>query len=195
MRIFLAVNLSSAVKKSLAELQNKIKNSFPMEFQDKVAKWVAPVNLHLTLLFLGEVGEREIPQLVEIIQKVIQNQPPFALKMKNICYGPSIKLPPRLIWVGIKKNQRLEEIANDLRDACSNANISREMEGEFVGHITLARVKDWVWKRLELEERPEIEKEFNLKIEVHSIDLMESRLKRSAPEYVILQSFPLTGLE
>ncbi len=196
MRLFLAINLSVAVKERLAQLQQEIKNSFPMEVSDGVAKWVAPQNFHITLLFFGEAGEREIPRLVEIIQKTVQDQPLLLLKIKNIRYGPTAKLPPQLIWAEIEKNQALENIANNLQDDCLGANIGRGAgERGFVGHITLARVKEWVWKRIEPEEQPEIEKELDLKIEVHSIELMESRLKRSGPEYIILQSFPLLGLD
>ena len=85
-----------------------------------------------------------------------------------------------------------------MRDVCFNTNIGRgigERENEFISHITLARIKEWVWKGIEPEEQPDIEKEFALEIKVCSIDLMESRLRRSGPEYIALQSFPLLNID
>ena len=45
--------------------------------------------------------------------------------------------------------------------------------------------------RLYKEERPIVEREFFLKFDVKSIEVMESRLKRGGAEYTILESAPL----
>ena len=55
-------------------------------------------------------------------------------------------------------------------------------------HITLGRIKTWEFRRLELEERPQIAEDIDLTFEVASIEVMESDLKREGPEYVILES-------
>ena len=196
MRIFLAINLPQDIKERLADLQQEIKNSFPIEAADNVAKWVTPANLHLTLLFLGEVGEREVPFLFRTVEAVVKDIPPLVLQLTKICYGPAKKIPPQFIWLETKDNKMLEKLIVDLREKVSQAGIRHDDRGEgqwFFGHITLARIKEWIWRRIEPEERPEIEKELDIKVEARSIDLMESRLKRSGPEYIILQSFPLLG--
>ena len=190
-RIFLAINLPEIIKKELADWQTEIKNSFPVEVADGVAKWVELVNLHLTLLFLGEVGDKEMPFLVKAVEAAVKDIPPIDLQLSKIRYGPTKKIPPQFIWLTTAENKILEKLVANLRDACLSANISREIgERGFVGHITLARVKEWVWKRIDPEERPEIAKEINLKFTARHIEIMQSQLKRTGPEYTILQSFP-----
>ena len=58
----------------------------------------------------------------------------------------------------------------------------------FSSHITLERIRQWEWRRIEPEERPEIEEEINLSFLVNSIKVMESLLKRKGPKYTILES-------
>ncbi|MDP2910533.1 MAG: hypothetical protein Q8N58_01975, partial [bacterium] len=62
---------------------------------------------------------------------------------------------------------------------------------EFAFHITLARISQWAWQRIEPEERPEINEDINLNFPVNSIEIMESILKKGGPEYVILESYNL----
>ncbi|PIX88575.1 MAG: hypothetical protein COZ30_00470, partial [Candidatus Nealsonbacteria bacterium CG_4_10_14_3_um_filter_36_16] len=57
-------------------------------------------------------------------------------------------------------------------------------------HITLGRIKQWEFRQIEPEERPEVNEEINLTFEVNSIEVMESELKRGGSEYTILESFP-----
>jgi len=62
-------------------------------------------------------------------------------------------------------------------------------------HINLGRIKTWQFRQIEPEERPEINENINLSFEVNSIEIMESRLKRTGPDYTILESCPFTPLE
>ncbi len=61
----------------------------------------------------------------------------------------------------------------------------------YIPHINLGRIKTWEFRRLELEERPEVNEEISLSFEVNSIEVMESKLKKGGPEYDILESCPL----
>jgi 2'-5' RNA ligase len=191
-RIFLAVNLPDEIKNNLGELQGDLKNSFPNETGDFVAKWVAIENLHITVLFVGEVGQDKIAKVCQITQESIASWQKFEVKIDKICYGPSNLIPPRLIWAQVVKNLDLECLAKMFNQKASEPGILRQAETQaFSPHITLARVKEWVWKKIEPEERPNVEMEIDLSFQVQSIDLMESVLKRSGSEYKLIQSFTL----
>ncbi len=180
MRLFWAINLPEKIKEELGDLQNEIKNSFPMEAADSVAKWVALENLHITLLFLGIVAERHLPEIIETGKNAFQSQAPLFLRLQKICYGPKNQSPPRFIWIELAPNLSLQKIAQAIGESKN-----------FFGHITLGRVREWVWKHIDPEEQPDIEKELNLKFIANSVELMESRLKRTGPEYTVLQRFAL----
>ena len=61
----------------------------------------------------------------------------------------------------------------------------------FTPHITLARIREWEFRKIEPEERPEIEENIDLTFTVESIDVMESELKRGGPVYSIIESHNL----
>ena len=61
----------------------------------------------------------------------------------------------------------------------------------YVPHITLGRINKLKWRRYSPEERPQINEEINLSFEAESIEMMESKLKRTGAEYHVLKSFSL----
>jgi 2'-5' RNA ligase len=74
----------------------------------------------------------------------------------------------------------------------SSSALSFKKEGRpYSVHITLARLNQWQFKQIELEERPQIEQDVNLDFEVNSIEIMQSHLKRTGAEYLLLQSIAL----
>jgi 2'-5' RNA ligase len=190
-RVFVAISLPHVLQKKLAQYQQEIKQSFPEDMGSKVAKWVKPQLLHITLLFLGEVKTEHLPQVCQVVKEVLQGWKSFDIKLSHISYGPTKKMPPRLIWLTLGKNMDLQCIANALQEKMQQAGLlSVGSAKAFTGHITLARVKEWLWKRIEPEEQPQMDREANLIFSATSVDIMESALKRSGPEYLVLQSIP-----
>ncbi len=192
-RIFIAINLAPDTKDKLEDIKKEIQDSFPEESRRGLIKWVDKKNLHITLVFLGPVEKENLATINQIIKKISQNKKPFTLKIKNVSYGPSQKIPPRLIWLEIERNSGLSDLAQEIKDEIISANIlDKDEKKNFSPHITLGRIKEWQWRKIEPEERPDIEKEINLKVNVDSIEIMESQLKRNGPEYIIIESLKLT---
>ncbi len=190
-RIFIAINLPKEIKLELEKLEKEINDLFPSELNRGMIRWLKKDNLHITLLFIGWVKEEEIIQTCQIAKKVAQNKKNFSLRFKKVCYGPPKKIPPRLIWIELEKKPELLELAEELKKETAKAGILRKIEKrEFSPHITLARIKTWQWRKIEPEERPEIEREISLDFEVNSIEIMESKLKKSGAEYNIIESIP-----
>ena len=191
-RIFIAINLPENIKEKLADLEKEIANSFPQEVSRGMIRWVKKENLHLTLLFIGSVREEEIPQICQIIKIIAQTQKSFSMRFEKVGYGPPGKMPPRLIWLDLEKKPELLTLAEKLKKEMAKAGILRKIENRaFSPHITLGRIRTWQWRRIEPEERPVIEKEISLDFEVKSIEVMESILKRTGSEYIILESAKL----
>lgn len=178
-RLFLAINLPLETKRELFGIQKEINSQLDEQFfRAGVFKWVAMENLHLTLKFIGDVKEEKIPEIIEEIGSAVKKQEPFEIKTKAIDYDNE-KKDSRFIWLTIEKNRQLEGLAKSLD------------EKHFLGHITLARIKEWIFKRIEDEEKPKIDKVFEKIIPVNSIELTESILKKTGPEYIIIKSFNL----
>jgi 2'-5' RNA ligase len=185
-RIFIAINLPENLKKELI--------SFKEKFWELPARWVKPENLHITLAFLGYIKDDDLPKIIEITKSVAKNHSPFSINLTKVCYGPPKIKPPRMVWVIGEKNESLWKLQENLKNALMEIKIPQlEEEGRgFVPHITLARIRKWEFKKMEPEERPEIDENLNFSFEVKSIEIMESHLKRGGAEYTVLESVPFS---
>ncbi len=131
-------------------------------------RWVKEENLHITLDFLGYLTDEELVQICQKTEETALEKKPFTVKLNKICYGPLGK-PPRMVWaIGEKINQF-----------------------NILPHITLGRIRQWDFKKMDPEEKPKINQDISLNFNVSSIEIMESRLKRGGPKYTIVQSCPL----
>ncbi len=180
-RVFIAINLLDKTREKLADYQERWPN-LPV-------RWTKKHNIHITLFFIGYLIDEEIVEVCKAVKEVASRHSSFSVDLDRICYGPAGKMPPRMIWAKGEKSSEFAFLRNDLNK--SLASYSKHEKKEFFPHITLGRIKAFEWRRIEPEERPEIEKDINLSIEVNSIEVMESVLKREGPEYAVLESSPL----
>lgn len=162
-RVFIAINLPEGVKKKLS--------SFQLKWPELPCRWTKKDNLHITLEFLGYLTDEEIVELCQRTRQIASEKPAFTIKLTKISYGPTDKKPVRMVWV---IGDKIKELG-------------------ITPHITLGRLKLWQFRQMEPEERPEINENIDSSFEVNSIEVMESRLKRSGPDYTILESCPLKG--
>jgi len=177
-RIFIAINLPEEIRKKLAEYQEK--------WPELPVRWTKVENLHITLVFIGYASNEELLEVCKITKEVALRHSPFDINLIKICYGPTGKESPRMIWAVGEKSDAFASLKNNLDKSLATS------EGrEFSPHITLGRIRKWDWQRIEPEERPVIEEDINLSFSVESIEIMESVLKRGGPEYAILESYNL----
>jgi len=185
-RLFIAINLPEKIKNRLASYQNN--------WPQLPAKWTRPENLHITLLFLGNVAEQDIPAALEIVKNTAQKYPPVNLKLTKISYGPPQKIPPRMVWILAEKNEFLADLKKDIEQQLIDQNVHFQIEDRgFVPHITFARLNNWELRQIDPEEVPQIDEAINFDFEAKTIELMESQAKKSGAEYDILESCELKG--
>ncbi len=200
-RTFIAINLPADVKKRLARFQGK--------WADVPAKWTPAENLHITVLFLGDLTEQDLAVACQAVKEVAKNHSSFNITLDKIAYGPEGKtgalnslsarpstihgalVPPRYIWAGGGEVEELSALKKDLEQALFEAIKFKMDKVAFTVHITLARIKEWEWRQIEPEERPEVNEAIELIFTAESIDVMESELKRGSPQYTIIESHQL----
>ena len=173
-RIFIAINLSEGVRKKLAEYQTK--------WPELPIRWTKPKNIHITLVFLGYLTDEELLEICRITKEVASRHSSFNINLTKVCYGPPKKMPPRMVWAIGEKSEEFSALKGDL-----DKSLATSENREFSPHITLGRIRKWEWQRIELEERPGVDEEIDLRFSVNSIEVMESVLKRGGPEYTILE--------
>ncbi|KEI96122.1 RNA 2',3'-cyclic phosphodiesterase [Clostridium botulinum] len=157
MRVFYAVTFYEEAKEKLIEYKNiVVNNSAKGRFTNKN-------NFHLTLEFIGEVDEKKLSLLTNILYK-LQN-PPKEVVTSYI--GSFKRRDKEIIWLGIEENKCLITLQRELRNLLINNGFQIE-DRKYKPHITIGR---------EIVRKGFIEKNIfpPLHIPIASIALMESK--------------------
>ncbi|MCH8741686.1 RNA 2',3'-cyclic phosphodiesterase [Patescibacteria group bacterium] len=181
-RIFIAINFLPEIKKEFLFYQKK--------WEDLPVRWTKKDNLHLTLVFIGSVEDEGLLKILETAREVAKNSQPFSIHFQRILLGPPDRTP-RMFWVEGEKNQDLSVLKNNLEKELSELKLRRELR-EFKVHITIGRIKILEWRQL--QKKPRIEEKISLTVSVNSIEVMESKLKPTGPDYFVLESIKLGPL-
>jgi len=188
-RCFIAVNLPEEIKDEIEKEKQTIIASFPEGTGLLAFKWVKKDNLHITTLFLGDTKTEDMPKVIEKLKQAVVGAGEFTITINKISFGLEQGGIPRLVWLELAENEQLKELSEKISENLNMfCNVPKK---NFLGHITLGRVKPWQFKTINPEEVPEINKEINLTFAVKAVDIMESSLKRTGPEYNILQRINL----
>lgn len=180
-RLFIGIPLPDSYHdKSAAvaeELQTRMKSR---------VSWTPDGNAHVTLLFLGDVAEPDVPRIKEQLAAV--DFPAFHIRAGGCSAFPD-ENHPRVIYAGIMKGAtHCEALAAAVTQAMAPIGFEREKQ-PFVSHITLGRVK-----HRKREDWPAIFKSANTPwpgFKVDRFTLWESTLTPMGAIYSPLQEFPL----
>lgn len=172
-RVFIGFFLPEEIKKDILEIQRKI----PV-FKGKL---VEEENLHLTLKFLGEVSEKDLNELKEILKRVHFRKIECSIESLGFFSESFV----RIIWLYLKNSEDLQrEVDEALKDLFKT-------ENRFMSHLTIARIKSVRNKNEFIEKLKKID--FNkVSFFVDEICLIKSELKKEGPEYEILDKYILS---
>ncbi len=173
MRLFFALEFDQEMKDSLTLLQQDLLSYCPKGL------FTRPINLHLTLCFLGEVEGHALALLKEILFSLETN--PITLVFNQL--GQFRKRQGDILWLGIEENQTLEALQKELCYKLRANNFLLE-EQSFHPHVTLAR-------GTRCRKLPAIE---SLTHTCHKVTLMHSHQKLDSLTYTPLFSKQLTTL-
>lgn len=192
----MALELPQAVRDAVGERVRAEKGDLPG------ARWTPPQNLHLTLVFLGDVEADAVPALSAALAPAFATHPPLTLRLTGAGTfpppGPRSR-PARVAWVGVTVEEGLERL-RDLRagvDAAVRSVLDLDPDRRpYSPHLTLARPKA-KWRRSAVERfvaafREPLGDAFRAE-EGH---LVESRLGAGpggGALYTAVESFPLEG--
>lgn len=187
LRTFIAVEPGKAIRDRLVALQDSLAESS----QD--VKWVEAENLHVTLLFLGEVVDKEIPKVCAAVSDNVGRHSGFTLSVEKVGCFPNIRRP-RVLWAGVGQGaQELCAIHDDLEGPLFELGCYRREDRKFTPHITLGRNRsDGPVDKLAAA----LSKNADWKggeVEVREIHVMSSELTPNGPVYTVLSRAKLAG--
>jgi len=101
------------------------------------AKWVDPGNLHLTLRFIGEIGEDVAADIDEALSRLRARR--FTLQIAGTGVFGGEK--PRNLWAGVERSPELVGLRDKAEQALIRIGLAPEPR-KFSPHVTLARLRD-----------------------------------------------------
>lgn len=172
MRCFIAIDIPEEIKEKIIKIQEKLP-----EFEGKKTEIE---NLHLTLKFLGEVDKEKAEEVKKRLNEIKFGN--FESEIGNLGFFDKKEI--RIIWIGISNCEKLQkEIDFKLKDLF-------ELEKRFMGHLTIARVKQVKDKKDFLFKLRKIKTE-KMRFLVDNFKLKVSELGKFKAEYKDLGIFRL----
>lgn len=129
MRTFVAVDIPEEIRQKLARFVEGVHGFAPE------ARWVNPASLHITLKFIGEIGEEKVSSVKQALTKV--SGEPSEIRFRGTGFFPTVKAA-RVFWIGVEANAKLAALAARVDEALAPLGVTRE-ERTFTPHLTLAR--------------------------------------------------------
>jgi 2'-5' RNA ligase len=186
-RSFLAFELPLEIKNVVARVSEELRQS------TLNARWVKVDNIHLTLVFMGNIETEDIPAIARGVKEVCQAFGPFDLSIKGIGCFPNSR-NPRVLWLGLDGDL---EPMSDFRDALQGHLTGfgiKEEKRKFKPHLTLGRFRKS--KKMDSKEDQLLSKYEDLSSSVCSLKeliLFKSDLKPTGAVYTKVEGWPLTG--
>lgn len=170
MRVFIASDLPEDIKEELKEIR----------ISEDIAKIIYPTERHLTLRFLGEIGNKKVEIVRKNLRKVRVKG--FNLKLDKIGFFPN-KEYMRVVWVGLTPKRKVIELKQKIDDAIMDL---FPREKRFEPHVTLGRIKS-------IKDKEKFRKFFDLDLEggfnVKSFKLIKSELTKEGAKYEVLEEY------
>lgn len=184
MRLFVAVNLADDVRRGIWTA------SEPLRRAGLPVNWVEPEGIHLTLKFLGDVGDERQEEIVRAVKQAAHGARPFHMPVSGFGAFPSVERP-RVIWVGCEGVPPLELLQHHTEREMERMGFP--LEGRpFRPHLTLGRArKDSRPASLRSLESLMNGLVFEADPLVQSVELMESRLGPGGAAYRTVHSVDL----
>lgn len=184
-RLFIALKIEPS------ELLSAILSDIRLHLQGSDIRWVDAHNLHITLMFLGNVETGLIPEIETELRKIALRNSPFILTLAGLGAFYRNK-QASVIWAGIKSGSAIDKLASEVQQSMFKLGLKTE-ERKFRPHLTLGRVKtqcnEKVLKSYLVETRDKIIQETS----INKFILFESKLMPMGSIYYQLKTFYLNN--
>ncbi|MCD6476569.1 MAG: RNA 2',3'-cyclic phosphodiesterase [Candidatus Aenigmarchaeota archaeon] len=168
MRCFIGIDISDDLKEKIAKIQKRFSN-FDIKLVEKE-------NLHINLIFLGDIENDKIDLIKKIMNKI--SLKPFKVNINGAGAFPSLDYI-RVVWLNIEPKENIIEMYNLLKEGLKQLGFSEEKS--YVPHLTIGRVKS----NRNKDKLTSLIKEQSYigEMEISSIILFKSNLTPNGPVY------------
>lgn len=175
-RLFVAAALPEGIKQDLLTRLTA--------FTHPAIRFVPSANLHLTLYFIGNVSQDQLPDISEKIKTITQQHQAFILSLERLEPGPTAR-NPRLVWARFNVSRLFEQLQHALATALAPKPPEKQ---KAIPHVTLARYRK---SEKNIPAFAPVLPPEQLLLPVNEVSLWQSELASPHPVYSILDSWPL----
>jgi len=126
LRLFVGIGFPSELKLRLSLLCSGVPG----------AKWVDPGNFHLTLRFIGEIGEDTAADIDDALSRLRARRLTLQIAGTGV-FGDK----PRNLWAGVERSPELVGLRDKIEQSLIRVGLPPEPR-KFAPHVTLARLRD-----------------------------------------------------
>ncbi|MBQ5857184.1 MAG: RNA 2',3'-cyclic phosphodiesterase [Bacteroidales bacterium] len=157
---------------------------------EKRINWVKPEHIHLTLKFIGNTPNEDIPKIIDGVGEMLQNHKSFTMDFNRTGIFGS-RYAPRVLWLGMQNTpQELYDLEEDTLSTFDKLGYLRDRQN-FVPHITLGRIKELCEKQYFQKIVAATEQKSYIRQEVNEIILFQSILRPEGAFYKEIKRFEL----
>src|SRR5262245_33216290 len=128
-RTFIGVDIGEEIRDNATSLRDDLAKT------GAHVKWVTPESMHITLLFLGEVDDRELHSICRAVQDVAATEPPFPLRVSGVGAFPNLR-HPKIAWAGITDGvEPLRRLYDALETKMLDLGCYRKEERGYTPHL------------------------------------------------------------
>jgi 2'-5' RNA ligase len=133
-RSFIAFKIPTGMRDILVSVQEKLRRN------GVDLRYVRPQGIHLTLKFLGNIREENIPPIFDVMKQVCDGQRSLDVYLQGVGAFPSPR-NPRVVWVGLEGDLvPLYTMQQQLEQGLIPLGFEPEKR-RFQAHLTLGRMR------------------------------------------------------
>lgn len=185
-RTFLAIALPNAIASTAARRITKCKQP------GDAIKWVPDENLHLTLKFLGDVDNTDIPRVCDCLQRICNDFAPFPLHFGGNDGLPSIERP-RVLCVSVEDPEsQLTALVAAIESQFAELGFKPEAR-DYQPHLTLGRTRGGSRRASDevIERWRQFEHDTIGDMIAQRVEVVGSFLEKRGPSYQIMHTVDL----
>jgi 2'-5' RNA ligase len=187
MRSFLAFELPADIKNTVDRVAGEVRRS------GLNVRWVKAENIHLTVVFLGNVNVQEVEAVGKAAEEICGQYGPFDISLGGMGCFPNSRRP-RVLWLGVEGDlERLSSFRDALQKNLEPFGVKAEKR-PFSPHLTLGRFKKQGKSGARLHDMLSAYKDLTTAVcSLNELILFKSDLNPGGAVYTKMLSWPLSG--
>ncbi len=186
-RSFLAFEIPGEIRPAVSSIYRGLRNT------SLDVRWVREENIHLTVIFMGNVDERHLPSIGRVVEKACSKYAPFKIRVKGVGVFSNLR-NAKVLWIGVEGDiERLSYFKESIQKKLKPFGIKEESR-RFSPHITVGRFRKGFNQTMLLKEVLDRFKDVTSpEVLLKELVLFKSELKPDGAVYTKLNCWPITG--